>query len=80
MASQHLINFFRSSNLVSLKAAEEIAETFSPKMIKKGEYLFNVANDQTEKNNLKDSNKAMTDKLKKMLADWESSVLKPIPL
>ena len=40
MASQQLINFFRSSNLVSLKAAEEIAATFLPKTINRGEYLF----------------------------------------
>jgi len=40
MASQQLIHFFKSSNLVSLKAAEEIADTFSPKTIKKSEYLF----------------------------------------
>jgi arylsulfatase A-like enzyme len=46
----------------------------------KGEYLFNIAKDQAEKNNLKDTNKMMADKLKKMLADWETSVLKPIPL
>lgn len=46
----------------------------------KGEYLFNIAADQAEKNNLKDSNKAMADKLKQLLADWEKAVLKPIPL
>ena len=40
MARQQLIHFFKNSNLVSLKAAEEIADTFSPKMIKRGEYLF----------------------------------------
>lgn len=46
----------------------------------KGEYLFNIAKDQAEKNNLKDSNKTIADKLKKMLANWEKSVLQPIPL
>jgi len=46
----------------------------------KGEYLFNIATDQEEKNNLKDTNKEMADKLKKLLSDWEKSVLKPIPL
>jgi arylsulfatase A-like enzyme len=45
-----------------------------------GEHLFNIANDQAEKNDLKDTNKAMAEKLKKMLADWEKSVLTPIPL
>jgi arylsulfatase A-like enzyme len=46
----------------------------------KGEYLFNIATDQAEKNNLKDSNKDIADKLKKLLLEWEKSVLKPIPL
>jgi arylsulfatase A-like enzyme len=46
----------------------------------KGEYLFNIATDPGEKNNLKDTNIDMADKLKKLLADWEKSVLKPIPL
>lgn len=46
----------------------------------KGEYLFNIATDQAEKNNLKDTNKEIADKLKKRLADWEKAVLQPIPL
>jgi arylsulfatase A-like enzyme len=46
----------------------------------KGEYLFNIAMDQAEKNNLKDTNKDMAEKLRKLLADWEKAVLKPIPL
>jgi arylsulfatase A-like enzyme len=46
----------------------------------KGEYLFNIANDQAEKNNLKDTNKDIADKLRKLLADWEKSVLKPMSL
>ena len=40
MATQQLINFLKSSNLVSQKTAEEIAATFSPKAIKRNEYLF----------------------------------------
>ena len=40
MNSQKLIQFFRNSNLVSPKAAEEIANTFSPKEIKKNNFLF----------------------------------------
>ena len=40
MSSQKLIQFFRNSNLVSPKAAEEIASTFSPKEIKKNGFLF----------------------------------------
>jgi arylsulfatase A-like enzyme len=46
----------------------------------KGEYLFNIEMDPTEKNNLKDSNKDVADKLKKLLADWENAALKPIAL
>lgn len=46
----------------------------------KGEYLFNIATDQTEKNNLIERNKDMAEKLKKLLTDWEMKVLKPIPL
>ncbi len=40
MSSQKLIQFFRNSNLVSLKAAEEIANTFSPKEIMKNSFLL----------------------------------------
>ena len=39
MSSQKLVQFFKSSNLVSVNAAEEIANTFSPKEIKKNEFL-----------------------------------------
>lgn len=46
----------------------------------KGEHLFNIATDQAEKNNLKDTNKDVADKLRKLLTDWEKAVLKPIPL
>jgi arylsulfatase A-like enzyme len=46
----------------------------------KGEYLFNIAADQAEKNDLKDTNKDIADKLRKLLSDWEKSVLTPIPL
>ena len=40
MSSQKLIQFFKNSNLVSQTTAEEIASTFSPKEIKKNEFLF----------------------------------------
>ena len=40
MSSQKLIQFLKSSNLVSHKTAEEIANTFSPKGIKRNEFLF----------------------------------------
>jgi CRP-like cAMP-binding protein len=40
MISQALIQFFKNSNLVSQKAAEEIAGLFHSKTIKKNEFLF----------------------------------------
>jgi arylsulfatase A-like enzyme len=46
----------------------------------KGEYLFNLASDQQEKNNLKEKRTDIFDKLKKMYAAWEKTVLQPIPL
>lgn len=39
MASQALVQFFKNSNLVSAKAAEEIAGLFSPKEIIRNEFL-----------------------------------------
>ena len=46
----------------------------------KGEYLFNLADDQGEKNDLKAREPAILVKLKNRYADWEKTVLKPIPL
>ena len=40
MGHQKLIQFFTNSNLVSQKTAEEIAGIFSPKEIKKNDFLF----------------------------------------
>ncbi|HEV8270644.1 MAG TPA: Crp/Fnr family transcriptional regulator [Chitinophagaceae bacterium] len=40
MSSPKLVRFFKNSNLVSPKAAEEIASTFSPKEIKKNNFLL----------------------------------------
>ena len=40
MSSPKLVQFFKNSNLVSPKAAEEIANTFAPKEIKKNNFLF----------------------------------------
>jgi len=40
MSSQKLIQFFKNSNLVSPKAAEDIANTFSPKEITKNNFLL----------------------------------------
>ena len=41
MGSVKLIQFLTSSHLVSQKTAEEIASLFSPKEIRKNEFLFN---------------------------------------
>lgn len=46
----------------------------------KGEYLFNLVVDQKEKNDLKATQQAIFNRLKKMYADWEKTVLQPIPL
>jgi arylsulfatase A-like enzyme len=46
----------------------------------KGEYLFNVANDAGEKTDLKTTEPATFDKLRKMYALWEKGVLAPMPL
>src|SRR5262245_34613405 len=40
MSSQLLIQFFKSSNLVTHKTADEIAGMFSPKEVKKNEFLI----------------------------------------
>jgi len=40
MANPQLIQFFKSSNLVSQKTAEEIAALFLPKEIKRNDFLF----------------------------------------
>jgi arylsulfatase A-like enzyme len=45
-----------------------------------GEYLFNVANDPGEQNDLKEQQKQVFEKLKKKLSDWEKTVLEPVPL
>ncbi len=46
----------------------------------KGEYLFNLVNDQQEKNNLREKHSDVFNKLKKMYADWEKTVPPPTPL
>jgi len=47
---------------------------------KGNEYLFDLGNDPSEKNNLKDLQKAIFEKLKMKYSEWEKTVLKPIPL
>lgn len=46
----------------------------------KGEHLFNLGNDQQEKNNLREKHPDIFGKLKKMYAEWEKTVLEPVPL
>ena len=46
----------------------------------KGEYLFNLISDPGEKNDLKTKEKIIFAQLKKEFAEWEKTVLKPIPL
>jgi arylsulfatase A-like enzyme len=46
----------------------------------KGEYLFNLANDQGEKNNLKEKQQKIFMELKNKYAAWEKTILPPIPL
>jgi len=46
----------------------------------KGEYLFNLVADQAEKYDLKEKEDVIFKRLKKMYANWEQTVLKPIPL
>ena len=45
-----------------------------------GEYLFDLSVDQEEKNDLKTIEKNRFRKMKKKLAEWEKTVLTPIPL
>lgn len=46
----------------------------------KGEYLFNITTDPAEKNDLKATEKKRFVKMKVKLAEWEKSVLTPVPL
>lgn len=46
----------------------------------KGEYLFNLLTDQGEKNDLKEKQGIIFNRLKKKYAKWEKTVLQPIPL
>jgi arylsulfatase A-like enzyme len=47
---------------------------------KNGEYLFNLDKDPYEKEDVRQSNNEVFQRLKNKYAAWESSVLKPIPL
>lgn len=46
----------------------------------KGDYLFNLADDPGEKKDLKEKHQSIFNRLKNMYADWEKTVLQPIPL
>ena len=46
----------------------------------KGEYLFDLDADPGEKTNLKEKEKTVFDELKKKYEEWETTVLKPVPL
>lgn len=46
----------------------------------KGEYLFNLEKDPGEKNDLREKEKAIYNRLKQKYSDWEKTVLQPIPL
>jgi arylsulfatase A-like enzyme len=46
----------------------------------KGEYLFNLVSDPGEKNDFKAKEETIFNRLKKKYADWEKTVLRPIPL
>ncbi len=46
----------------------------------KGEYLFNLKNDSGENENLKEKETIIFVRLKQKYADWEKTVLPPIPL
>ena len=45
-----------------------------------GEYLFNLAIDPGEKNNLKETHQTIFNQLKDKYSNWEKTVLQPIPL
>jgi arylsulfatase A-like enzyme len=45
----------------------------------KDEYLFDLSTDPSEKNNLREKNREVFDRLKTKYAAWEASVLKPDP-
>lgn len=46
----------------------------------KGEYLFDIRADRTEKNNLRNRETKRFNKMKELYSRWEKTVLKPIPL
>jgi len=49
-------------------------------LTEEGEFLFNLLKDPGEKNNLKATNPSVFQTLKQKYAEWEKTVLTPIPL
>jgi Lon protease-like protein len=47
---------------------------------KGNEYLFNLETDPTENNDVKDQHKDVLERLRKKYQQWETIMLKPIPL
>jgi hypothetical protein len=46
---------------------------------KHNEYLFDLSNDPTEKNDLKEKYPEIFQRLKTKYANWEQAMLKPLP-
>lgn len=67
---------------VTQRAQQKAARIGDWKYLKdqNGEYLFHIAKDEGEKNNLKDQNPEIFNRLKAALEKWESTMLVPIPL
>ncbi len=47
---------------------------------KEGEFLFNLVDDPGEKNDLKSANPSLFQQLKRKYAEWEKTMLTPVPL
>ena len=48
--------------------------------MEQGEFLFDLAADPSEKNDLKEKSPEIFEKLKSKYTEWEKAVLQPIPL
>lgn len=70
--------YWRSSQRIKQKAI--MSGRWKYLQDEKGEYLFDLISDQKEQNDLKTKQPTVFDQLKKKYADWEKTMLKPIPL
>jgi arylsulfatase A-like enzyme len=77
-ATQDRTFYWRASQRVKQKAVRE--GNWKYLQDEKGEYLFDLASDPGEKNDLKGNHPDIFNGLKKKLAKWEKTVLQPIPL